>query len=151
MCGQSKACVEKHFELAKKQKKDSNRVTIPCLDDHQIDPIDFESKGLLMSVAARIVLKILYLARMARPDLLFGFDSLNQSQPSPNLGRPLAGHRWLRAGHVRTCWLWPAAGWPLANQGEPWPKPWPNPNASHGEALPGKGWPWSAMKSSFRT
>ena len=48
----------------------------PCIDDHQLSPEDFESKGELSSEAARIVLKCLYLARMNRVDFLWTVNAL---------------------------------------------------------------------------
>ena len=52
------------------------KVSTPCLDDHQIPPEDFEAKGELAKDAAKIVLKVLYLARVGRPDLYWTVNSL---------------------------------------------------------------------------
>ena len=46
------------------------QVETPCVDDHQLLPSDFDAKGSLSPVAARIVVKTLNLARMGRPDAL---------------------------------------------------------------------------------
>ena len=51
-------------------------VATPNLDDHLIAPEDFAAKGELSPVAARIVLKALYLARMNRPDAIWTVNYL---------------------------------------------------------------------------
>ena len=64
MKGHSAQCVARYLELADLQEKDLKRVSTPCIDDHLLDPKDFETKGALHKVAARIVLKALYTARI---------------------------------------------------------------------------------------
>ena len=46
------------------------------MDDRQLKPEDFESKGGLQYVAAKIVLKCLYLASVGRPELMWNDNSL---------------------------------------------------------------------------
>ena len=72
----SKQCVERYLELAKKTAKSLQKRQTPCIDDHQLDPDDFTTKGTLESVASRIVLKILYTARIGRPDILWSVNTL---------------------------------------------------------------------------
>ena len=51
-------------------------VSTPCLDDHAIPADEHESKGALAAVCARIVLKVLFLARISRPDLFGACNAL---------------------------------------------------------------------------
>ena len=67
---------EKYLELANLNKSSLRAVPTPCLDDHQLAPEDFEKKRKLSPVCARIVLKVLYLARMNRPDSLWTVNIL---------------------------------------------------------------------------
>ena len=76
MHGAAEKCVERYLELANKKLKDLKKVTTPCIDDHQLSPEDFETKGELASVASKAVLKCLYLARKARPDILWTINDL---------------------------------------------------------------------------
>jgi hypothetical protein len=52
------------------------KVTTPYIDDHQLSPEDFETKGELTYCAARIVLKVLFVARMAGPDSPWSVNTL---------------------------------------------------------------------------
>ena len=76
MAGAAEGVVERYLELSNNDKKTLTKVATPCLDDHQIPPEDFEAKGILAPKASKIVLKALYLARLARPDLLWAVNSL---------------------------------------------------------------------------
>ena len=76
MQGHAEQCVFKYLELANKTISSLKQAATPCIDDHQIAPENFEAKGELAAVAARIVLKVLYLARIARPDLLWAVNIL---------------------------------------------------------------------------
>ena len=67
---------KKYLELAKTTLQSLKKVATPCIDDHQLAPEDFEKKGSLEPVCARIVLKVLFLARMGRPDLLWTVNVL---------------------------------------------------------------------------
>ena len=62
MVGQTIQCVERYCELAKTRPEDLKKVTTPCIDDHQFSPDDFENKGALAPIDARVVLKALYTA-----------------------------------------------------------------------------------------
>ena len=48
----------------------------PNIDDHQIPPNEFEVKGNLSAIASRVVLKVLFTARLTRPDLLWTVNNL---------------------------------------------------------------------------
>jgi len=76
MCGHAQQCVERYCELAKVTESTLKQVETPCIDDHMLQPEDFEKPGKLAPVAARIVLKFLYLARMGRPDLYWTVNVL---------------------------------------------------------------------------
>ena len=62
--------VEKYFQLSGNKESDRKVVQTPSIDDHQIQPEDFESKGSLSNDAARIVTKALYDARFVKYHLL---------------------------------------------------------------------------------
>ena len=76
MTGHAEQCVERYLELAKVPLSNLTKVSTPCIDDHALNPTDFDSKGHLSHYAAKIVLKILYLARMGRADLLWSVNTL---------------------------------------------------------------------------
>ena len=72
MQGQAQGAVKKYLERSGKSEKDlSLRAETPCIDDHQLRPEQFEVEGELASVAVRIVLTALYLARVCRPDIMY--------------------------------------------------------------------------------
>ena len=76
MIGHVEQCVDNYMELASKTMESLKQVVTPCIDDHQIPPEDLEEKGALAGIAARIVLKALYTARVGRPDCLWVVNSL---------------------------------------------------------------------------
>ena len=76
MKGHAEQCVERYLDLANTDIDSLKTVSTPCIDDHMFSPEDFTSKGEAASVAARIVLKALYLARTNRPDTLWSVCSL---------------------------------------------------------------------------
>ena len=52
------------------------KVPTPCIDDHLIPVEEFETKGVLAPVAARIVLMALFFARLARMDVMWTVNLL---------------------------------------------------------------------------
>ena len=76
MAGHAQSCIDRYCELAKITEKSIKPAATPCIDDHQLSPDDFVNKGCLSDVAARIVLKVLYLARVGRLDLLWSVNCL---------------------------------------------------------------------------
>ena len=76
MTGHAEQCVQKYLELAQVPVTSLKPVATPSLDDHQLSPEDFETKGHLDKTAARIVLKALYLARMNRAEIIWAVNSL---------------------------------------------------------------------------
>ena len=69
MVGAADSCIERYVELVKIDVKTLKKVATPCMDDHIIPPEDFTTKGRLSKEASKIVLKALYLSRLARPEL----------------------------------------------------------------------------------
>ena len=59
----SAACVDRYTELTGKPIASLKQPATPCIDDHDLSLEDFEVRGTLARVAARIVLKVLYTAR----------------------------------------------------------------------------------------
>ena len=76
MTGHVDQCIEKYIELTDLTIADLNPVTTPAPDDHHFTEQDWEEKGTLAPICSRIVLKILYTARMGRPDLLYSVNTL---------------------------------------------------------------------------
>ena len=58
MSGHAEQCVERYLELSKQDKSVLINAATPCIDDHMLSPEDFEKRGELSLVAARIVLKL---------------------------------------------------------------------------------------------
>ncbi len=93
MSGHAERCVAKYEELANVKAEDLKQVATPCIDDHIIPPEDFEAKGELSNVAARIVLTVLFLARTGRPDLLWTVNTLARETTRWNVACDKRLHR----------------------------------------------------------
>ena len=77
MFGHCHQTVDKYLELSGKSRDSlKTKAATPCIDDHLIPPEEFEVKGVLSSSAARIVLKALYVARIARYDFMWTVNML---------------------------------------------------------------------------
>ena len=76
MCGHSQQCVEKYLQLTGKDVSTLKMVATPCIDDHMLNEEDMQEKGELHVNAARIVLKVLYVARVNRPDIYWAVNTL---------------------------------------------------------------------------
>ena len=76
MFGHVKQTVERYLELTGKTVDSLRKVPTPCIDDHAIPLEEFNVKGELSPVAARIVLKALYVARIGRMDLMWAVNML---------------------------------------------------------------------------
>ena len=63
--------VELYLELSGLERKKLRKVPMPCLLEASIADDDLAEEGELGSVAARILMKMLWLARLSRPDLYF--------------------------------------------------------------------------------
>jgi len=64
MTGHAASCVEKYLDLLGVDASSLKHVAHPCIDDHQLSDDDYNTKGQLSPVAARIVHKILYFLDM---------------------------------------------------------------------------------------
>ena len=69
------ACVEKYVELAGEKVKKLSHVDTPFLDESTKIP-EGEPTGVLAGIASKVLMKILYAARMGRFDLLRATNSL---------------------------------------------------------------------------
>ena len=76
MRGHQEQSVERYCELAKVDRATLRHVNTPCIDDHQLNPSDFEVQGKLKPDASKIVLKCLYGARTNRMDLYWTVNAL---------------------------------------------------------------------------
>ena len=63
-------CVERFCEQANKKTEQLYKVATPCLDDQKFKKEELETVGGLSNVCSQMVLKILYLARIGRLDIL---------------------------------------------------------------------------------
>ena len=77
MFGHCHQTVNKYLGLSGKPRESlKTKAATPCIDDHLIPPEEFEAKGVLSSKAARIILKALYVARIARYDFMWTVNML---------------------------------------------------------------------------
>ena len=76
------------------------------MEDHQLSPEDFVTKGKLSAECARIVLKALFLARMNRPDILWSVNTLAREVTRWNVACDKRLHRL-------TCYLNTTKQWSL--------------------------------------
>ena len=63
-------CVERYTELAGKFGANLHKVSTPFVEDTATSPDDTEISGILKPIASKVLMKILYAARMCRYDLL---------------------------------------------------------------------------------
>ena len=76
MHGFMEQCVERYLELAGVSPDSLRNAATPGLDDHTFTAEDWTSAGKLAPIAAKILMKVLYAARMYRYDLLHAVNSL---------------------------------------------------------------------------
>ena len=76
MRGVFQQVVEKYLQFSGKKETDLKSVQTLSIDDNQIPPEDFESKGSLANDAARVVMKALYGARFVKYNLLWPICNL---------------------------------------------------------------------------
>ena len=93
MRGHAEQCILRYLELAKVERKTLKHVTTPCMDDHQFAPEDFVTTGKLATIASKSVLKVLYLARVGRPDLLWTVNDLARNVTKWNVACDRRLHR----------------------------------------------------------
>ncbi len=77
MCEFLQQCVDKYRDLAGPHAAQLTKVTTPFCSDAQLDALrDIPGEGVLAPVAARVLMKVLYAARLCRPDLLYAVTML---------------------------------------------------------------------------
>ena len=64
----AQGCIDRYLELSGLTENSFKEVSTPCIDDHLVQPEDFQTKGVLASVCSKAVLKCLYMTRIARPE-----------------------------------------------------------------------------------
>ena len=104
MKGHVEQCVLRYLELAAKPASCLKKVATPCIDDHQLSPEDFTTKGELSHVCARIVLKALYAARSGRPDCLWAVNSLAREATKWNVACDKRLFRLICYMHTTESW-----------------------------------------------
>ena len=112
-------CVERCVELTHVPVSKLQKRTTPCIDDHQLSATASTTKGTLEPIASRVVLKILYTARLGRPDALWSVNTLARKVTKWNKGCDKRLHRlieylkatkdWVQlcfvGDHPKDCWL----------------------------------------------
>ena len=115
----TRQCIERYLELANIPESKLTKRSTPCLDDHQLNADDANTKGTLEPIASRVVLKILYTARLGRPDTLWSVNTLARKVTKWTKGCDKRLHRlieylkttneWVQlcyvGDHVRDCWI----------------------------------------------
>ena len=76
MDGFAMQCVERYLELSGEDLSQLKPAPTPTLDDHQFPAQEHEPKGALSLVCAKIVMKVLFMARCYRYDLLYAVNHL---------------------------------------------------------------------------
>ena len=75
-CSGFQPCVDVDLELAKVGVETLKEVATPSIDGHQLKAEDFEQDGYLGKGAAKIIMKMLYGARLVRYERLWPICSL---------------------------------------------------------------------------
>lgn len=76
MFGFVQQCIDQYCQLAKINETDIPLYQTPSIDDHMLTPEDMIAKGKLHDVCSRIVLKIVWCIRRAKPDTYWAVRSL---------------------------------------------------------------------------
>ncbi len=63
-------CLSKYEELCGDKLKPYRKVLTPFIDDYNMDDEETQQAGVLSDIALKVLMKVLYAARVARPDLL---------------------------------------------------------------------------------
>ncbi len=72
MCVFLQQCVDKHRDLAGPHAAKLSKVTTPFCTEAQVEALrEVPGEGVLAPIAARVLMKVLYVARLCRPDLLY--------------------------------------------------------------------------------
>ena len=102
--------VENYLEVTKQSVKSLSKVATPNLDDHQIPPEDFQTKGELSEESNKLVLKNLYTARLVRCDTLWTVNYLARHVRKWNKACDKRLHRLMSYlyhthNYAQTCWV----------------------------------------------
>lgn len=92
MKGFMEQCVERHVELPKIPRERLTFAAAPSLDEKELRGADYDNLGELSTIAAKVLMNILFAARMSRHDLL---------QPATSLAREVS--RWTLACDKKVC------------------------------------------------
>ena len=76
MCDFIRQCIDRYLELTGTDKNKLKNVPTPYIDEQSLPQSDLQNKGALAADASKVLLKILFAARMGRFDLLFSVVSL---------------------------------------------------------------------------
>jgi len=104
MAGHVAQTIDRYLELTSKTKESLKSVVTSCIDDHQIAPEEFEAKGELSTIAARVVLKALYVARIARLDVMWTINMLARQVTKWNAACDRRLHRLICYLHHSKDW-----------------------------------------------
>ena len=110
MQGHAEQSVDKYCELAHVKRSTLKKVATPCIDDHMFSADELVVKGELHDCCARIVLKVLYFARMNRTDLLWSVNSLAREVTKWTVACDKRLHRLIcyincTTTYVQQCWV----------------------------------------------
>ena len=93
MCGHAERRVDRYLELIGKSIETPRQAATPCIEDHTLPPEEFEAKGELAPIAAGVVLKAFYLARMKLIDCFWIINSLDRNVTRWNVASDKRLHR----------------------------------------------------------
>ena len=79
MSGHAQQCIDKYLELTQTNESSLMKAGTPSFPGNPDFTEDEGQEGQLSKVAASIVMKLLWLARMNRPDILFAVNMLARS------------------------------------------------------------------------
>ena len=98
MTGHAQSAIDKYLELSGLTTNNLKPVPTPCIDGHMLSEEDFQTKGKLSPIAARVVLTALYLARHNRPDIYWSVNHLARNLTKWSVSDDKRLHRLI-------CWL----------------------------------------------
>ena len=101
MKGAAKGCVDRYLELSGLQESSLKPVATPNIEDHLLNPSDFDNKGLLAKCCSKAVLKCLYMTRLARPELYWTVNTLAREVTKWNVACDKRLHRLISYIHCK--------------------------------------------------
>lgn len=104
MKGFLQQCVDLYLNLAKVNKSDLKEVSTPSLEESIFTEAELATKGEVADASAHIVLKILFAARRARPDLYWATNAFARMVTKWNIACDRKLHRLISYIHTRTDW-----------------------------------------------